>query len=1198
MHEQKKLYKSYYWQKCLKNYTIDDYQFNEEVHMRKIIFPIKFLLLALIFFSQLTLPISNRAFSQTTPETAAEQWSLRQTEIEQFYQEGDLQGALNIAQEAVSLAETAFGPASLETISSMLLQAQIHSELDQLEEANQIYQTALETTVSAFGESDAATLSVLDSYGQFLNSIDPEMAEPILTEALRLSEDEDPQRAARMKALGQNFQEMGRISEAEEMLNEALKVFQTLVGEKDAETLSAMAVLAQLQMSQGKLKPAQELFETALPLMREVLDEKSFLVLESKENLGEIYRQQGSFSQAETLFKETIKAAAAEYGDEEPLVIQAKSHLAQLYEDTGKLKQALALHQQVYETDLAMLGENHPNTAGDLNNLASVRRRLGDYQKAENLFRQSLDVMISVLGEDSPQSVSVMNNLALLLENQGLYDEAEPLFKKAHTISGKIQGERHPTTLALLNNLAFLYESQGDFERSELNYRKVIQLNTEVFGEAHSNTLSNQNNLAYLFLRAERFDEARPIFTKVHNLWKEQLGENHQNTLKALNNLGRVHKSLGNLDEAEKLLTAALDGRTKVFGKRHADTLRSMNDFGELLVIQDKKEDALKIFRETLKLEEEVLGENHPYTFETLNNLSQLLEDLGKTEEAYEMYKIGFNRRNTFFDRVLWVAGDNTRQSYIKLHKPEQDAYIRILLSLDDERTAQDLLEVILQRKGMLLKITSETQQVVMLSGSSELQEITEKLTEVRKKLASLTLAGPTDENRDQFGKMVYDLEEQVNNYQLELGKQSARFRQSTRKIQIDDVLAGLDESALVDFLTYRKKDDSLALLAVVANQEGLNVIQYEDLEMIQAIIMELREIIQDEGAEDEDVKSVAYDLWEILWSPLNEYIGETESIFISPDSVLNVLPFDALTDEDDSYLLENYDLKIISSARDLALDQLTASKGEMLIIAGPDFDSDKIIKSPEAREITHNRSRSVSQGARMGSGLRGLNFDPLPGAEKEGEVIKEVSDTKERSTVIFSQRIAEENLLRKMSGPPEVLHIATHGFFLKEDERLAKRIQGLSRGSSALPPPADNPLLRAGLAFAGLNSNAPLLGEIDTDNDGVLTAMEVLSINLEGTQMVVLSACETGLGEIHEGEGVYGLRRSFQEAGVKNVINSFWEVSDAGTQLLMTKFYDKFLAGTDARQALREARLEMLEEVQWSSPYYWSAFVMVGRNT
>ena len=1152
----------------------------------------------LIFFLFFALSVNNTAFSQTTPEEAVELWNLHQTKIQQFYQEGNLEGALNSAQEAVSLAETAFGSGSLETISSLLLQAQIHSEMDQLEEANQIYQVTLETSVASFGESDATTLSVLDNYGEFLNSIDPEMAEPVFQEALQLSSEDDPQRASRMKAVGLNLLELGRIIEAEEMLKQALKTFKEISGEKNTEALSAMASLAQLYMSQGKLKHAQELFETALPMMLEALDETSFLILESKENLAEIYRQQGKYSQAETLFLQSMKAAEAEYGEEDPLVIQAKSHLAQLYEDTGKLKQALAFHQQVYEIDSELLGEGHPNTAGDLNNLASVQRRLGDYQKAEKLFRQSLKIMIAALGEESPQTVSVMNNLALLLENQGLYDEAEPLFKKAFAISGKIQGELHPTTLALLNNLAFLYESQGDFQRSELNYKKVIQLNTDVFGETHSNTLSNQNNLAYLYLRDKRYKEAEPIFAKVNAQWNKQLGENHQNTLKSLNNLGRVHKSLGNLEVAEKHLTAALAGRIKVFGKRHADTLRSMNDIGELYVVQKKTDKALKMFRETLKIEEEVLGENHPYTFETLNNLSRLLEDLGETEEAYKVYQTGFARRNTFFDRVLWVAGDNTRQSYISLHKPEQDTYIRMLLSLNDGRTARDLFEVSLQRKGMLLKITSETQQVVMLSGSPELQEITEKLTKVRKELAALTLAGPTEENRDHFASLIFNLEEEVNNLQLQLGEQSQRFRQSTQQIQVDDVLAGLGENAMVDFLAFRKKDDTLALLAVVANHGEFHVVQYDDLELISDIIKELREIIQDEGAEDEDVKSVAYDLWEILWSPLNEHLGETASIYISPDSVLNVLPFDVLTDEDSSYLLENFDLRIISSARDLALDQLTVSKGELMIIAGPDYDSDKILKSPEARQITHKRSRSVARGVRMGSGLRGLNFDPLPGAEKEGEVIKEVSDTKERNTVIFSKRIAEENLLRKMTGPPEVLHIATHGFFLKEDERLAKRIQGLSRGSSSLPPPADNPLLRAGLAFAGLNSNAPLLGEIDTDNDGVLTAMEVLSINLEGTQLVVLSACETGLGEIHEGEGVYGLRRSFQEAGVKNVINSFWEVSDAGTQLLMTKFYDKFLAGTPAREAMRESRLEMLDDVQWSAPYYWSAFVMVGRNS
>jgi len=173
----------------------------------------------------------------------------------------------------------------------------------------------------------------------------------------------------------------------------------------------------------------------------------------------------------------------------------------------------------------------------------------------------------------------------------------------------------------------------------------------------------------------------------------------------SLNNLGRVQKSLGNLEAAEKHLMEALAGRTKVFGKRHADTLRSMNDMGELFVVQEKLDEALKMFQETLKLEEEVLGENHPYTFETLNNLADLLKIMGKTEEAYKLFMTGFERRNEFLDRVLWVAGDNTRQSYISLHRPEQNALIRMLLSLDDERTARDLFEVSLRVKVFYLKL-------------------------------------------------------------------------------------------------------------------------------------------------------------------------------------------------------------------------------------------------------------------------------------------------------------------------------------------------------------------------------------------------------------------------------------------------------------------------------------------------------------
>ncbi len=1136
-------------------------------------------------------------------DQALELWNKRQLEIGDLYQQGNLDQALKLAREASRLAETAFGASDPNTLNSRLNEAALHAELEQLEDANAIYQQVLATAQNSYGESDPVVLAVLDSYGEFLNTIDPEMAEQVYRESFRLSQEslgmDDPQTLFRMRILGLNLQDQGKYEDAQRMLEEAAVGFEQVLGAQDPDALSTKTLLAKLYLAQGKLRRAKKLFETALQGQSSILGDSAISTLETMENLAEVNRQLGNYEQAEALFLQVQQNAGAELGDEDPLTIQTMSHLAQLYEDTGKLDQALELHRSVYEIEHRVLGETHPNTAGDLNNLASVYRRIGEYEKAERNFRNALRLMISALGEQSPQSVSVMNNLGLLLENQGLYDEAEPLFKNGYEISMNIQGQEHPTTLALLNNLAFLYESQGDFKRAELNYKQVIELNSQVYGKDHPNTVAGINNLAYLYLRDNKPEKAEPKFSLAYERWREKFGEDHQNTLKALNNLGRVQKQLGNLEQAEALLLRALEGRTRVFGKRHADTLRSMNDVGALYAAQEKNDAALKMFEETLQLEIEVLGEHHPYTFETLNNLAKLKEDLGFLEDAFEIRKTGFERRNTFFNRVLWVAGDNTRQSYIALHKPEQDAYIRLLLKMANEHTARELFNISLQRKGLLLKITSETQQVVRLSGSPELEILTGELTETRKELASLTLSGPTEENRRSFATQVYNLEEKINALQLELGKASQVYRQNLQKVAPEEVLGSLGENALVDFLAYRDKDEVLKLFAVVAYNGQWNVYDYGEMELIRELIMDLREIIQDEGAENEDIKYVSFDLSEPLWKPLTEYLGDAESIFVIPDSVLNVLPFDVLVDDSENFLIENFDLRIISSARDLALPPLKSASGEMLILAGPDYDSKKLLESPEAMQVTRKRSRSVAQGARMGSGLRGLNFDPLPGAKKEGEVIKEVSDNRARSTTIYTLQSAEELQLRGFSNPPEVLHLATHGFFLKEDERLAKRIQGLARGGgNRLPPPADNPLLRAGLAFTGLNANAPLLGEIDTDNDGVLTAMEVLNLNLSGTQLVVLSACETGLGEIHEGEGVYGLRRSFQESGVGNVINSFWEVSDAGTQLLMIKFYDKFLGGMSAREAMRETRLEMLEDVQWSAPYYWSAFVLVGRNS
>ena len=361
--------------------------------------------------------------------------------------------------------------------------------------------------------------------------------------------------------------------------------------------------------------------------------------------------------------------------------------------------------------------------------------------------------------------------------------------------------------------------------------------------------------------------------------------------------------------------------------------------------------------------------------------------------------------------------------------------------------------------------------------------------------------------------------------------------------------------------------------------------------------MIEYRTIIQDDLADDDEIIEAGQLAYELVWAPIRESTGELEYVYLIPDGVLNILPFSALMNDDEQYLIQTTDVHILTSGRDLLPNDDKLSLGPYVILAGPDYNSDQVVGAEELQIAAGRRSAAMKLGIRgAGGGLRGLNFAPLPGAEKEGRTITDRLVAKEHVNDVFFGEQAQERVLAEITESPEILHLATHGFFLEADDTLRKRLLKMQRSSEIhVPPPGDNPLLRAGLAFAGINSNAQFLGDIDTVNDGVLTALEVLGLNLSGTKLVVLSACETGLGEIHEGEGVYGLRRSFQEAGVAEVISSLWEVSDGGTQALMTDFYDRLLDGNPAREAFRDTQLAMIDSPEWGYPYIWSAFMIVG---
>ncbi len=1192
----------------------------------KILFVFLVSMIASAFFAQQTLIADEQ-----------EDWNQLNQQANALFDEENFEEAVAKATQAMEYAVEHFGEENLLTVSSMYTLAFFYGELGYPDDALPIFAQALKLSIKVSGADNPDELMIMIMVG--LGEIYGDQGKyaealPLLEKSYEFRKESlgesDQETLNVMLTLAQVYEAQGQYQKAEKILKKAIQEYETTVGPDDADTLFAKESLASVYKTQDQFDQAESLLKLVLQKKTAALGENDPETIITMSSLAEVYRRMAKYEESETLFLKAVELFKAVAEDDNPDLYQTLGNLALLYQDRGQYPKAEVLYQQVWEYDKNSLGENHPNTIIDLNNLAGIYRLQGKYALAEESFQTALSKIKKVLGDKHPETISIMNNLALLYENQGLFDKADPLYLYALRYSKEVLGETHPTTLALTNNLASLYESQGVFKRSEPLYNTAIQLSEKKYGGNHPRTIASVNNLGYLYLIQQNFDKAAPLFARVLKVWEEQLGERHQKTLKALNNLARVYHKQGRTAQAKKMFIKALKLRKEVLGAEHPDVVRSMVDLASLYLTRGETQEAENMLKEAVALAERILGDKHQYTFDALNSLAELYESSGNLEKALLTRQMGFDRRTEFFNRVLWATGENTRQSYIELHKFEQDRFMTLLTKIKKPLIGKLALHLSLERKGMLLKIASEIHKIVEMTNSPELADKADLLNRKRKQLASMTLAGPTTETPAEFSKKIIQLENELYELQARLGRASMIYHIASRPITVDDVFENLDVGdVLIDYITYNdgKSDQMIAVVAQSdpehcfvwweCKNNRIEMVPLGDLKSISEAVSIFRETIQDEDAEEEDLQETGADIYALIWQPLEAYIGDKESIYIVPDSSLHLLPFDAVIDENGNYLIENKDLKILSSSRDLSVALLPDAQGEFMILAGPDFDLDDARVRTKKVAIKGKRS-AVGRGMRVAShGLRSLSFEPLDGAELEGETIKKVSDafdalpgaenegrniskvaaSGQSGSTIFLKAQAEEQRLRVIGSPPKMLHVATHGFFLQSEERLKKRLLSLHRGAAiTTPPPGDNPLLRAGLAFAGVNSNAPFLGEIDTDNDGVLTAMEVLGLNLSGTQLVVLSACETGVGEIHAGEGVYGLRRAFQEAGVKSVVNSLWPVSDEGTRRLMTSFYKHIFEGVPARKALKMAQLELLQS-EWNSPYYWAAFVLVERR-
>src|SRR6266511_2133325 len=656
-------------------------------------------------------------------------------------------------------------------------------------------------------------------------------------------------------------------------------------------------------------------------------------------------------------------------------------------------------------------------------------------------------------------------------------------------------------------------------------------------------------------------------------------------------------RNAGKYDEALSPFERALEIRERRLGPDHPDVSQAINSLATLHYYKGEYTKAEPLYQRALAIREKALGPEHPDVASSLNYLAILYAAKGAIAQAITFQ----SRANAVSERnlTLNLATGSERQklAYLALFSRETDFTLSLLSqALPHDPQALDLaFTTLLRRKGRGLDVMANTISALRRRAAPEDQALFDQLAEARSQLAALTLKGLGTDKSETYRARLKSLEDKGEELESALSARRPEFR--AQPVTLAAVQSALPAGgALVEFAAYTPQDPRndknklppryLAYLLAAKGQPRW--IDLGEAAPIDRAIASWRQALRDPRRTD--VKRLARAVDEKVMRPVlslaQPELGEFRRLLIAPDGMLNLIPFAALVDRQGSYLVERYSISYLMSGRDLLRSPVRwPSEQDAVIVAGPDYGArgDAVVASRQ--DVRPPKS------AGSNFNLAQIYFPPLKGAADEAWALKAILP---QATVLTGEQATEAAL--KQLHSPSILHVATHGFFLRDQEiRLvgARDIGAAIVRSGAFPDrPVENPLLRSGLALAGVNQR---LGRADQGDDGVLTALEATGLDLFGTKLVVLSACDTGVGEVKNGEGVFGLRRALSLAGSETQVMSLWPVSDRGARDLMIEYYKALVRGEGRGDGLRRMQLEMLKRKDRRHPFYWASFIQSG---
>lgn len=864
-------------------------------------------------------------------------------------------------------------------------------------------------------------------------------------------------------------------------------------------------------------------------------------------------------------------------------------------------------------------GSEHPNTATCLNNLAGLYRARGELDKAEPFYQRARWIYEKALGSEHPYVANPLMNLATLYYMKGEYVKAEPLAERALAIMEKAFGSEHPDVATTVSNLALIYQAKGESTKAVALYQRAMTIYEKAFGPEHPYVATALNNLALLYRDKGEFARAEPLYLRALAIREKAFGLEHLEVASSLNGLAGVYLMIGEHAKAEPLLERALAIREKVFGSEHPDVATSLNNLAQLYIKKGDYAKAEPLLRRALVITEKAFGSEHHFIASSLGNLAVLSAAKADYASAAEFLVRAQEIREGYINAVLATSSEKQKQLYLNTLAGE--TYLSVSLSAysapSNARAAQLALTTILRRKGRALDAMTDQIAGLRRRAAPDDVRLLNELAAAQSQLANLHLSNVTGSSAAQRRTRVTELETRIEKLQGDIGRRNAEFRANTQPVTLDAVRQAIPtDAALVEIFAYyavNPKAKSIneyfgkgryVAYVLKPQSDAPQFVELGEAAQLDAEVKLWREALLDPRRTD--VRALGRRLDERLMRPVRKLLGDTKRIFISPDGALNLIPFAALVDENNKYLVETYSLNYLTGGHDLLrLRVRSGFRSGAFIFANPTYNlTNQPVAACQRRRAQRGLSLETADAdaaddmdaaTRRDIEYRGIDFTqvcypPLRGTAEEAALITRALTN---ATVLMDRQATEAAL--KALNAPSILHVATHGFFLPDQPRDLNKETDV--GASTVTN-SENPLLRSGLIMAGANQKSSGAGE-----DGVLTAAEAAGLNLWGTKLVVLSACETGLGDVVNGAGVYGLRRALVLAGSQTQVMSLWQVSDAATRDLMTDYYRRLQRGEGRTEAMRQAQLAMLRglnqpavaRARRAHPYYWAAFISSG---